>query len=171
MSSESMSLRNAPKAALCSATDHGNRFINGYCRQRIAEQREEGRQQKNCADRRCLFFPFSFSDYRVYGGLICGFPDWARREKFALVFSMRLAGRCRGPSARAASDYEPRRQTSNTRRQGERKCSALGQLNCPKNSGRRPGSSLIDQAAGSGGTGRYVHLQRNCLLPRWHWCP
>jgi len=36
---------------------------------RVAEQREEGRQQKNCAHRRGLFFPFSKLEYRVYGGL------------------------------------------------------------------------------------------------------
>jgi hypothetical protein len=56
---------------------NGNRFINGYCRQSIAEQREEGRQQKNCADKRCLFFPFSFSVLGVpVGGSVrvFGFP-------------------------------------------------------------------------------------------------
>jgi hypothetical protein len=32
----------------------------GCClRQKIAEEREEGRQQKNCGHRRGLFFPFS----------------------------------------------------------------------------------------------------------------
>jgi hypothetical protein len=39
------------------------------------------------------FFPFSFSDYRGVGGLICGFPDWPRGKKFAFVFQYRLAGK------------------------------------------------------------------------------
>jgi hypothetical protein len=52
-----------------------------------------------------LKYVFVFSLWGAGGDLICGFFGTARQEKFAFVlfvFSMRLAGQCRGPSASAA---------------------------------------------------------------------